>query len=105
MVAAGLEAGQLPVADRLEEEPDREQDRAGDRERAGRTALQHAELHRDGGQPQDHGLEQVDLPERVAVPVAGRLIQQIAVAGVLGLAVVAPPDVPGQPDAPQHGGG
>ena len=66
---------------------------------------EHAGLNRNGGQPQDQGLEQVDGAQRVSVRISLGPGQQVAVARVLVLAAVPPADVGGQPDAPQHRGG
>jgi hypothetical protein len=101
----GLEPGQLPVADGLEEETDSEQDRADDGERAGRGPLEHARLDRQAGHPQDQRLEQVDGPQRVEVLVAVGLAQQVTVPRVLGLAAVTRADVDGQPQPPDDRSG
>jgi hypothetical protein len=101
----GLEPGQLPVADGLEDEPAQPDEGTDHHERARRGPLEHAGLDRDGGQPQDQGLQQVDDPQRVEVLVPPGAAEQVTVARVLALSVVAPADVGGQPQAPQDGGG
>ena len=78
---------------------------ADDGERAGRGALQHAGLDREAGQPQDRGLKQVDGAERVGVRVARGPAEQVPVAGVLALAMIAPGDVAGQAQTPDDRGG
>ncbi len=98
--AVGLEPGQLPVADGLEDEAAQPHRAADGGDRAGRGALQHAGLDGQAGHPQGQGLEQVDRTQRVQVPVALGRGEQVAVARVLAFAVVAPGHVRGQPQAP-----
>lgn len=98
----GLEPGELVVPDPLEGQPDRPQDRTRPSPPDQGPGQVLRGLHRQRDQPDQCALEQVDLAQGVELGVAGGLGEHLLVAWVLPVAAPAPPDVDGEPQAPDH---